>query len=156
MEAAPRRRKILIGNETVITDETETVTVTVTETVTETVTIDETKTVMIAIAETIDMTIGMGTTTLTKSHGNKATAMAYRLAQLTPSGARASIRSDRTIGGTALTAITHVMETEVNTNRCFVTHLFRDIVKVTNVTVGTIDAVTMDDGEMAVYRGPGN
>ena len=110
---------------------------------------------MIAIAEMIDMTIGMGTTTLTKSHGNKATAMAYRLAQLTPSAAKVSIRSDHTIGGTALTAITRVMETGANTNKCFVMHLFRGIAKVTNVTVGTIDAVTMDGGEMAVYRGLG-
>ena len=140
------RRSILIPiNVTVITDET----VTIEETVT------GTGIVMIAIAETIDTMTGMGITTLTKSHDSRATAMAYRPAQLTPNAAKASIHNDHTTGETALTATTRVMATEVSTNRSFVTRLCRAIAKVTNVTVGIIDAVTMDDGVMADFHGPG-
>ena len=141
-EAVLPRRSILIidgtsiltidGTATVITDETE----------------------MIAIAETIDMMIGMGITTRTKSPNNKVTGKGYRLAQLMPSVAKATILSDHTSGRTGMTATTRVMGTEGSTNRSSVTHLPKAIARVTPVTVVTTDAVTMDDGATAVY-GPG-
>src|SRR6478736_1517948 len=109
---------------------------------------------MIAIGETIDTTTGTGTTTITRSHSSKATATVFRPAPLTLNVAKISIRNDHTSGRTAPTAITHVTETGVSTNRCFVTHLCRATVRVTNVTVATTDAVTtMDDGEMAACHG---
>ena len=109
---------------------------------------------MIAIGETIDMMIGMGITTPIKSHDSKATAMAYPLAQLMPSVDRATIRKDRISGKTGATDTTRVMETEASTNRSFVTHLYRVIARVTNVTEVTTDAATMVDGETGEF-GPG-
>jgi hypothetical protein len=119
----------------------------------ETVITDE----MIAIAETIDTMIGMGTTTATKSREIKATAMVYRLAHLMPSITGASIRNDLTSGRTAMTATARVMETEVSSNRSFVTRLCRATVKAISATVATTtDAVTTtDDGVMAGFHGPG-
>jgi len=141
-EAVLPRRSILIidgtstltidGTATVITDETE----------------------MIAIAETIDMMIGMGITTRTKSPNNKVTGKGYRLAQLMPSVAKATIRNDHTSGKTVVTVTTRAMETGVSTNKFFATHLSKATTKVTSVTVGATAAVTMDDGETAVF-GPG-
>ena len=143
----PRRSiRILIRNEIVITD--------VTVITDEMIAIGAIVT-MIAIEETIATMTGMGTTTRTKSRNSKATAMVFRRAQLTPSAAKASIHNDHTSGRTALTAITRVTGTGDSTNRSFVTHSCRAIVRVTNVMVATTDAVTMDAGEMADYPGPG-
>ena len=128
----PRRSTLIIeGTATVITDETE----------------------MIAIAETIDMMIGTATTR-TKSLNNKVTGKGYRLAQLMPNVAKATIRNDHTSGKTVVTGTTRVTETRVNTSKLFATHLSKATMKVTNVTVGATAAVTTDDGALAVY-GPG-
>lgn len=53
-----------------------------------------------------------------------------------------------------MTVTTRAMEIGVSTNRSFVTHSSKAIVKVTRVTVGTTGGVTTDDGEMAEF-GPG-
>ena len=145
----PRRSTLIIGGTaTLIISGTATVIIGGTATVIT----DETE--MIAIAETIDMMIGMGITTRTKSPNNKVTGKGYRLAQLMPSVAKATIRNDHTSGKTVLTATTRVTETRVSTSKFFATHLSKATMKVTSVTVGATAAVTTDDGETAVY-GPG-
>jgi len=153
-EAVLPRRSILITNATVITDETVMIAIAVIATMIAIAVIATMIATMIAIVETIDTTTGTVTTTLTKSHDSKATAMACRLAQLMPSVAKATILSDHTSGRTGMTATTRVMGTEASTNRSSVTHLPKAIARVTPVTVVTTDAVTMDDGATAVY-GPG-
>jgi hypothetical protein len=107
---------------------------------------------MIAIAETIGTMIGTVITTVTKSHESKATAMVYPRVHQTPNAVKATIHSDHTSGKTAMTATARVMETEANSNRSFVTHLYKATAKGTNVTAGTTDAVTMGDGETTEFR----
>ena len=71
-----------------------------------------------------------------------------------PSGAKATIHNDHTTGRTVLTDPATRVTIEVSPNRSFVMRSCRATTKVTNVTVVATAAVTMDDGEMAVF-GPG-